>query len=65
MRNRSEKLKELHRRQLCFYEAYLSGEINKETYLLSIYPLDCEIDRLELSYLYGRMNRLHKLKKRI
>jgi len=65
MKSRRERLLELHARQQFFYRAYLSGEIDKEEYLLTIYPIDCAIDRLELSFLYGRMNRLLKTKKKL
>jgi len=64
MKSRRERLLLLQMKQQHCYRAYLSGEMDKEEYLLAIYPIDCAIDRLELSFLYGRMNRLLKTKKK-
>jgi len=62
MKTRLEQLRLLQRKQRYLYEAYQEGEMDTKDYLLALYPLDRAIDRLELSFLLGRMQRFKKLK---
>jgi hypothetical protein len=60
MNTRLEQLRLLQRKRQCLYEAYQREEMDTQAYLLAIYPLDCAVDRLELSYLLGRLQHLGK-----
>jgi len=57
-----EELDRLQRKRQKLYESYQREEIDAQDYLLAIHPLDHAIDRLEISFLFGKLKRIEEVK---
>jgi hypothetical protein len=55
MMKETESLQQLHRMLQSHYDDFRKGKMDQEAYLKEVSPLDRQIDRLELSSLFGSM----------